>query len=171
MPYTKTIDDDGVLFEVEPEKAPSFLHASFLLLLAPVIVLWMVDIKLGVLAILALAAWAFFIQRNKNVTQYRQRKSFKASVEGIKVNNRFYSKENIHRLKIRNHIDKNYVMSSPVYGMPGSMKAGLGLREKLLNVSYRVDLEAEGVAIVIAGGITEATAYAIVSDLNKIFEW
>jgi NaMN:DMB phosphoribosyltransferase len=32
-------------------------------------------------------------------------------------------------------------------------------------------MEVNGEAVVLAGGITEATAYAIVSDINRIFEW
>ena len=171
MPYTKSIKDVESLFEIEPEKIPSFFQASFLLLLAPVLILWMVDFKLGITSAIAVCAWMFFNWHNNNATNNRIKLTFKVSGEGLTINNHFYSKESIHRIKIRNQLDKDYAMAIHNYAMPHALLPGTGLRDKLRNVSFRVDMEANGIAVVIAGGITEATAYAIVSDVNRIFEW
>jgi hypothetical protein len=39
---------------------------------------------------------------------------------------------------------------------------------KLGPISYRVDVEARGVPTTLAGGLTEPTASAIMTDLNKL---
>ncbi|EON77879.1 hypothetical protein ADIS_1592 [Lunatimonas lonarensis] len=134
--------------------------------------MWALDFLLGLATTAILGAWIYFSQNSKNVTQYRTPSRFSVTPEGIKLNGVFYAKDNIHRLIIRNHVDEQYVFVSNYqsYHAPASTARGLQLRQKLIDVSYRVDLESNGKAIPLAGGLNEPTAYAVLTDVNRVLK-
>lgn len=173
MPYEKSTNSGETTFSVNPEKAPSLLKTLLLPLSIPFLILCAVDILLGLMAAGVLGAWIYFSQNSKNVTQYRTSSKFSVSPTGVKINGVFYAMDDIHRLIIRNHVDEQYVFISNYqsYHAPASTARGLQLRRKLIDVSYRIDLESNGKAIPLAGGLNEPTAYAVLSDVNKMLKF
>lgn len=170
MPYNKTTSGADTTFISEPEKAPSFLKSAIWLLVLPLLILWGINFALGFIMTILLGIWIYFIQNNKNVTQYRERKEFTLNEKGVHLGNQFYNKDDIHRIIIRNHMNEKYLFVPEQVSRqsPVSTQQGLKLREKLTAVSYRVDLESNGRAVTIAGGLTEPTAYAILSDVSRL---
>jgi hypothetical protein len=173
MPYKKITSGDSAIFEIEPEVAPSFLKSSIWLLILPILLLWGISVAIGFIVTALLGIWIYFIQKNKNVTKGRERMEFTVRENGIQFGNKFYDKEDIHRIIIRNHMNEKYLYISAEMSRksPMATQQGLKLREKLIAVSYRVDIEYKGNAITVAGGLTEPTAFAIYSDMSKILNF
>ena len=163
MPYKKTTSGANTIFVSEPEKAPSFLQSAIWLLVIPLLILWGINFALGFIMTILLGVWIYFIQNNKNVTRWRERMEFTLNDKGVQLGNKFYNKDDIHRIIIRNHMNEKYIFIPEQISRqnPVATQKGLKLREKLTAVSYRVDLESNGTAVTIAGGITEPAAYAI----------
>ena len=97
---------------------------------------------------------------------------FTLNDKGVQLGNKFYNKDDIHRIIIRNHMNEKYIFIPEQISRqnPVATQKGLKLREKLTAVSYRVDLESNGTAVTIAGGITEPAAYAIKSDVDRLLK-
>lgn len=170
MSYKKINSANGVKFETIPEEAPSLLKALIFPVGIPMLILIGISMPIGIIVTGLLGVWIYFLQKNENVTKYRKPSSFIVSPSGIEINGRVYEKENIHRFIMRNHLNEQYLVipDQAINNNPISTARGLKLREKLTQVSYRVDAEANGVAIPLAGGLTEPTAYAILQDVSKI---
>ncbi len=101
---------------------------------------------------------------------------YRASKTGIEVGGASIPKDAIHRVIVRNHVLKAaegvIVVANP---NPNSgqqnMVAGMNWAiSKLGPISYRVDVEARGVPTTLAGGLTEPTASAIMTDVNKCLQ-
>ncbi len=173
MPYKKTISGTDTIFVTEPEKAPSFLQSAIWLLILPLLLLWGISFTLGFIVTALLGLWIYFIQNNKNVTRWRERMEFTLNEKGVHLSNQFYNKDDIHRIIIRNHMNEKYLFVPEHMSQrnPAATQQGLKLREKLTAVSYRVDLESNGTAVTIAGGLTEPAAYAIFSDVSRLLNF
>jgi hypothetical protein len=173
MPYTKTNENNETIFHVTPEQAPSLLNALILPLLLPFIILFAINIFIFLLAVAVIGIWIYFNQKSDNVTRYRNPSVVSVSQNGLSFNNTFYKKEDIHRLIIRNHVNDQYVFvpARLSYEQPGNVDRGLKLRQKLIAVSYRVDMEIGGKPYTLAGGINEPTAYALLKDISRIMEF
>lgn len=172
MPYNKTKSGADTLFISEPGKAPSFLKSAIWLLVVPLLILWGINFALGFIMTILLGTWIYFIQNNKNVTKYRERMEFTINDKGVQLGNKFYNKHDIHRIIIRNHMNDKYLFVPEHISQrnPAATQTGLKLREKLTAVSYRVDLESNGTPVTIAGGLTEPSAYAILSDVSRLLD-
>ena len=173
MPYQKTISGSITKFETEPEKAPSFLQSAIALIIIPLLIAWAINPTFGFVVTALLGLWIYFIQNNKNVIKWREKMEFTLTNKGIQLGNKFYNKDDIHRIIIRNHMNEKYlfVPEQISHRNPGATQQGLKLREKLTAVSYRVDFESNGIPVTIAGGVTEPTAYAILSDVAGILNY
>jgi hypothetical protein len=168
MPYTKNNTDKGVEFNTSPEEAPSLLKAIMVPIAIPIFILFAINFMLGLGICAVVGIWMYFSQKSDNVMKYRHPASFSVSREGIRLNGQLYLQEDIHRIIIRNHLNEQYVFvpDHVAYHNPESTRRGLKLRERLTAVSYRVDMEANGKAVTLAGGITEPTAYAVMQDVS-----
>lgn len=78
---------------------------------------------------------------------------------------------------VRNHILKSaeniIVVATPGAQSGGQQNVVAGMNwaiSKLGPISYRVDVEARGVPTTLAGGLTEPTASAIMTDVNKCLQ-
>lgn len=173
MPYRKQAENHSTTFYVQPEEAPSLLKALLLPIAIPLLISWALSFYFGLILTAGLAIWIYFAQRSRNVTQYRHPVNFSANANGVTFNGTFYKKEDIHRLIIRNHMNEQYVFVSDyqAYHAPVSTARGLQLRQRLTAVSYRVDMESNGTAIALAGGLTEPTAYAILADVSRLMNF
>jgi hypothetical protein len=173
MSYIKTKTDKGSLFNITPEEAPSLLKAILFPVMIPLAILLFINVYIFLLMLLGLGAWIYVSQNSKNVTQYRTPTAFTVNENGVLFGNTMYAKEDIHRLIIRNHVNEQYVFvpGKETYHRPEDVRAGLKLRQQLINVSYRVDMEVNGKPLTLAGGITEPAAFAILSETAKIMNY
>jgi hypothetical protein len=170
MPYTKTINNNNeTIFEVIPNKVPSIFNALLLPLLIPLIILFAINIFIFLLVVAALAVCLYLSQKSNNVNRYRTNSFFSVIENGVKYQNIFFKREDIHRLLIRSHVNERYVYvpARLSYEQPGNAHRGLKLRQKLIAVSYRVDMELNGKPHTLDGGIDEPTAYALLQDVSK----
>lgn len=173
MPYTKKKIDNGLEFDVHPEKAPQIIGTLLLACLLPLLVLMCVGIAVVLVAVAFVVGAGYLMQKGKTYTQYRHPSKFQVTAEGVSISDKFYDKEDIHRIIIRNHVDKyeyipNVTIRPSNYGTLSGLAARFKIKEQLINVSYRVDMETNGTPVALAGGLTEPTAYAVLSDVCKI---
>lgn len=115
----------------------------------------------------------YLLLHSRQATLHRTPATFRASATDIQVRGTTLAKDTIHRIVVRNHALKAaenvIVVANPT---PNSSQqnvvAGMnGATSKLGPISYRVDVEARGVPTTLAGGLTEPTASAIMTDVNK----
>ena len=123
------------------------------------------------------------------IVRYRKANSFLVSPAGIEISGQTIKTSDVNRLIIRNHIKVRngtetvvgYVgpLSGPGaiavagagvarMGSAISNRAGQKAEERLQAVSYRVEVEAGGKAITLAGGLDETVAFGVMSDVGKI---
>ena len=118
----------------------------------------------------------YLLTHSKQATQYRAPAKFRVSKAGIQVNGNNIPTDAIHRVIIRNHVLKAagdvIVVANPnVNSGQQNTVAGMNWAiSKLGPISYRVDAEARGVPTTLAGGLTEPTAAAIMSDVSRILQ-
>lgn len=111
-----------------------------------------------------------YYYKSKLVTYYRKPTSIKINSETIEVEGRVFKKQDINRILVRNFVDERGTDTS-FQSVNASMEIGRmaegGRMRKLRAVSYYISLEAMGQANTIAGGLQEATAFAILSEIDK----
>jgi hypothetical protein len=118
----------------------------------------------------------YLLTHSKQATQYRTPARFRVSKTGIEVGGTTIPKDAIHRIIVRNHITKAaesviiVANPNPNSGQQNTVAGMNWALSKLGPISYRVDAEARGVPTTLAGGLTEPTASAIMSDVNKILQ-
>lgn len=173
MPYTKRNIDNGYEFNVQPEKAPSIAKILLPLLIIPLLLIMCSGPIVVIAATVIIGAFIYFMQKSTKYTLHRQPSSFTVTSDKITKQGNDYNKEDIHRIIIRNHVDEEYVFISNYqsYHNPASTAGALKLRQQLINVSYRVDIECGGYPTTLAGGINEPTAYALLSDISKVLDY
>jgi len=118
----------------------------------------------------------YLLMHSKQATQYRTPAKFRVSKTGIEVAGTTIPKEAIHRIIIRNHVLKaagDVIIVADPHPNSGQQNVVAGMNwavSKLGPISYRVDAEARGVPTTLAGGLTEPTASAIMTDVSKILQ-
>jgi len=177
MPYSKNNIEDGVKFDVQPNKAPSAI-TYFLVAIAPVLIFVFMCASIYLLVILAVITIgiAFFVDKSAKYTKYRDNSTFIVNDKGVTKSGNFYSSNDIQRILYKNHID-NFEYIALVSSRPTNAATVHGLEsyfkqnQKLAAVSYRVDIESNGKPITLCGGLTEPEAFAILSDISKILDF
>lgn len=130
----------------------------------------------GVIAAGFIYGAMYILMHSKQATQYRTPARFRVSKSGIEVAGTTIPKEAIHRVIVRNHVLKaaeNVIVVADPHPNSGQQNVVAGMNwalSKLGPISYRVDAEARGVPTTLAGGLTEPTAAAIMSDVNKCLQ-
>lgn len=118
----------------------------------------------------------YLLMHSKQATQYRTPARFRVSKTGIEVGGTTIPKDAIHRVIIRNHVLKaagDVIIVADPHPSSGQQNTVAGMNwaiSKLGPISYRVDVEARGVPTTLAGGLTEPTASAIMTDVSKILQ-
>jgi len=118
----------------------------------------------------------YLLMHSKQATHYRIPAKFRVSKSGIEVGAATIPKDSIHRVIVRNHVLQaagDVIIVAE--GHPNSGQQNVVARmnwavSKLGPISYRVDAEARGVPTTLAGGRTEPTAAAIMTDANKALQ-
>lgn len=170
MGYQKTEQGQETIFETEPEKVPSqfwrVFAAMFLVVLLSLLVSWW--LALAFVLLTWVVAW--WIRNSKNSQAYRSAAKFSVRQDGITLNGQFLKASDIHRVIIRNHlmVDQIFVVANSGNIGAKAQIDGLGIRNQIATISYRVDVEAGGVAHTLAGGLSLTVAYAIQSDVARI---
>ena len=168
--------DGATEFSTTPETVP----APLVMIAIPGVLLVLIALSIGFIYGLFAVGFCYgamyLLTHSKQATQYRVPATFRASSTGIEVAGTTIAKDAIHRVIVRNHVLKSaenlVVVASPV---PNSGQANMvsGMNwaiSKLGPISYRVDVEARGVPTTLAGGLTEPTASAIATDINKLLQ-
>jgi hypothetical protein len=167
---------DATEISTTPEKVP----APWLLVAIPGVLLVLIALSisffLGLLAAGFVYGAMYLLMHSKQATQYRTPARFRVSKAGIEVGGTTIPKDAIHRVIVRNHITKAaesvIVVANPnPHSGQQNVVAGMNWAiSKLGPISYRVDAEARGVPTTLAGGLTEPTASAIMTDVNKCLQ-
>lgn len=116
----------------------------------------------------------YLLMHSKQATQYRMPSGFRVSKTGIEVAGTTIPKDAIHRVIVRNHVLKaaeSVIVVADPHPNSGQQNVVAGMNwalSKLGPISYRVDAEARGVPTTLAGGLTEPTASAIMTDVSKV---
>lgn len=176
MPYSKKNLEDGVEFDVNPNPAPSAIK-QFLIATSPVLILVLLFSSLLLFIILAgiITGIAFLVEKSGKYTHLREKSSFHVNEMGVTKSDTFYDANDIHRILYKNPIS-NVEYIPMVSARPSNAATVHGLesyfkqQQKLAAVSYQVDIESNGTPVNLCGGLTEAEAHAILTDIGKILK-
>jgi hypothetical protein len=168
--------DGATEFSTTPEVVPMPL----MLVAIPGVLLILIALSIkfiyGVIAAGFCYGAMYLLTHSKQATQYRSPAKFRVSPTGVDVGGTTIPKDAIHRVIVRNHVLKAaegiIVVASPNVnsGQQNTMAGMNWAISKLGPISYRVDVEARGVPTTLAGGLTEPTASAIMSDVSKVLQ-
>ena len=173
--YRKTNDGEKVVFDVTPAPCPK--NKGALIIIVPALfVMALMSLGLGVIGIIlflliAGGVWYLGFHRDWRPAAHRGPSSFTVSPTGIDSNGRTFRKDDIHRLLIRNGMTKNElahaVIASGARGT-GAFAVGQQYRAKISAVTNSLDLETGGKAYTLAGGLSETTAFGLMTDVGRI---
>jgi hypothetical protein len=192
MPYKKLEQGIDTVFEVAPEMAPSMgwgimagakmvnnISLSFISLIC--VLVGAAFGKIGLIIGMVVGGtiyWTNTLKRKPEslLTKDRTASRFTVNPEGINFNGQFYKKKDIHRIVIRNEVSER--MGDTIIAVSDGSAAsrnyaagarrGADFNRRLAAVSHKVEFESGGVPHVLAGGLTEAAAFAIQSDVGAI---
>lgn len=177
MSYTKNEQGQATVFTTQPETVPVPWGLVAISAAATVIPLFIsIYFALTVAAIFAALCWAR-MRLFPSATRYRKPSTFKVSANGVSIDGKEIKRRDIHRAIIRNHVlsaDDNASNFVTLHQGVGAMVGGAGAsanakaKGQLAAISYRVELEAGGVPHTLAGGLTESTAFAVLSDVSNV---
>jgi hypothetical protein len=166
--------DGATEFSTTPEKVP----APLMMIAIPGALLVLIGFAggfiYGLIAVGFCYGAIYLLMNSKQATQYRTPAKFRVSTTGIEIAGTTIPKDAIHRVIVRNHVLKsaeNLVVVADPNRNSGQANIVAGMNwaiSKLGPISYRVDVEARGVPTTLAGGLTEPTASAIMTDVNKL---
>ena len=129
-----------------------------------------------------------FLWKGPRANAYRKETSFEVTPTGIAIYGGEITRGRIHRLILRNHVsgaEHIYVESTVFWG--GNLASNLALaapalgasvrnvagalarmhRSALARQSWRLDVDAQGQAYPLAGGLDETTAYGLMTDVQR----
>ena len=167
---------DATEISTNPEAVP----APWLLVAIPggllVLIALSTGFIYGVLAAGFVYGAMYLLMHSKQATLYRAPAKFRVSKNGIEVGAATIPKDTIHRVIVRNHVLQaagDVIIVADGHPNSGQQNVVAGMNwavSKLGPISYRVDAEARGVPTTLAGGLTEPTAAAIMTDVNKALQ-
>jgi hypothetical protein len=174
MSYTKNQQGQVTVFQTLPEHAPIPFQMLWLGIVPSI---WFAFIGwqmvVGTFVLFGTFAWLQSIL--PSARRYRKPSKFTVSPDEVTVDGKQIARRDIHRVILRNHVLSDYVpvvvVSSPhnvIDQTDSGAKIGALHKSKLGAVSYRVDVEAGGVATTLAGGLNETTAFGVLSDVSSV---
>jgi hypothetical protein len=170
--YRKTQQGDGYQFHVTP--APKVLGGCsgifFILLLAFVGAMLagaILNQYLAILVFIGIAVFAF-LKMDMRKKNHRNPSTFFVDTNKIEVNGQTIEKSSIHRIIIRNAYDNSPKIQLTGQTVPTGVGVGHDIRNALEQISYSVDIEANGKATQLAGGMDEVTANGLYTEVCRI---
>lgn len=171
--YRKRQEGDRVIFDVTPASCPR--NKSVLRLAVPVLIIFGIGLVAGgttgiVLLILIGGPIAYIaLYKDWRPAEHRTPSTFSVSPTEIECKGRAFRKEDIHRLLIKNGMTTSQVAHAVVASgrTSGSFAVGLQYRERISAVTNALCLEAGGNAYPLAGGMSETTAFGLLTDVNR----
>jgi hypothetical protein len=165
---------DATQFVTTPEKVPVPLAMVVIPGSLLVLIGFSISFLVGLLAAGFCYGAVYLLMHSKQATQFRSPAKFRVSETGVEVGGVTIPRDAIHRVIVRNHVQKSaeglIVVANPVANSgQGNVVAGMNWAiSKLGPISFRVDVEARGVPTTLAGGLTEPAASAIATDVDKL---
>ena len=165
--YQKRQDGNKTIFDVTPASCPK--HKAVIYMSLPIILIMLV-VFFPVAILVAVAVWYFGFRRDWRPVAHRAPSTFSVSSSEIESNGRTFKKEDIHRLIIKNGMTQNELAGAVIAsGRPGMGAYAIGqdYRAKISAVTNALDLESGGNAHTLAGGMSETTAFGLMTDVSK----
>lgn len=165
--YHKHQDGRVVVFDVKPAPVPKYTYIVVISVIAGIFGLMVGPVGwLTLLPIAVFGAWFGYV-RDMRPPVHRKPASFKVSPTGVEANGRSFSKDEIHRLIVKNGIS-NEVIPNVAFANPAMGAAmGAAYRVKVSRVTNSLELETGGKAYVLAGGMDQTTAFGLLHDVSK----
>jgi hypothetical protein len=172
--YQKRQDGDRMTFDVTPASCPRnkrvlYIAVPFFAIIAIGLLTTGIKGILGVLLVGGPIAYLAFYKDWRPV-EHRAPSSFSVSPTEIEWKGRTFKKEDIHRLIIKNGMTTSEVAHAYVASgkASGSFAVGLQYRERIAAVTNALNVEAGGNAYALAGGMSETTAFGLMTDVNRV---
>ena len=142
------------------------------LIMFPVIAIVALYVKFWILPVIALYAYAIPFNHKRNKSKNYE---FTVSEKELTIDGRSIPARDIHRLIIRHCNDNKPVTTTVLVGSTGHVAAISAFsqfsaygRAKLSSVGYSVDVEFQGKALTIGGGLDEVAAYGLMRDVAAV---
>lgn len=171
--YQKRQDGDNTVFEVTPASAPWNTIALQMVLAWGVVCGWAAygnDLaKIGNIVVVITVIIIPLCIKDRRPKAERLKSIFRVSPTSIEKNGLVFKKEDIHRLILKNAAREKYYDS--IVGSTGDGVAAYAqgqYRTKLAKVGNSLQLEAGGKPYLLAGGMSETTAYGLMTDVGRI---
>lgn len=166
--YQKRIENEKVFFDVKPASCPK--NKSALYIAIPIILIMLV-VFFPIAIVAALAVWYLGFHKDWRPAAHRVPSAFFVTSAAIESNGRVFKKEDIHRLLIKNGISKTEMAQAFIAsGAPGSGAFAVGqqYKAKIAAVANSLDVETGGNAYSLAGGMSETTAFGLMTDVGRV---
>jgi hypothetical protein len=169
--YRKRQEGNAWAFEVTPAKAPKLMLLAiggaililftFMMGLGPIS--WIIFLPIG-----ALGIWAGYF-RDPRPPAHRSPATFRVTPSAIEANGRTFSKDDIHRLIIKNGVS-NEVVGSPNVLVPVATATAMGMahRAQVSTVANALEVETGGKGYFLAGGMDQTTAFGLLTDVSRV---
>lgn len=171
--YEKKQDGSVTTFNVKPASCPA--NKGALIYVIPFLFIGLVLLAMGTFGLIlyilfVAAAWYLGFHKDWRPAEHRRPSTFSVSTSEITSNGRTFRKEDIHRLLIRNGMKKNELTSAFIAkGGPATTAIAVShiYRQKISAVTNSLDLESGGNAYTLAGGMSETTAFGLMTDVSR----
>lgn len=171
--YRKRQDGDKVVFDVTPASCPR--NKTVLYVAVPFFTLIGIGLiasgMTGILIVIFIGGPIAYLALFKDwrPAEHRAPSTFSVSPTEIEWKGRTFKKEDIHRLIIKNGMTKSEVAHAFIASgrASGAFAVGQQYKEKIAAVANALNLETGGNAYPLAGGMSETTAFGLMTDVNR----
>lgn len=162
--YAKRPDGDGVVFEVKSAAAP--VNAFAAILAVAIFLLW--PATHWIMGAICIGLAALVLLRDPRSGSDVRARSFRVDRDAIVLDGHTVAKSDVHRLSISNAFGGDVeIVYDARAGIPTGTVAGVAHRRKVAAVGYRVHVEAGGKSHLLAAGLDEVTARAVLTDVGR----
>jgi hypothetical protein len=169
--YRKHQEGGATVFDVTPAMAPKFGSAIGIGIVSVLLGLAFMGDGPGFgIVFLAMGGFAIWYGWTRDIRPkgYKEKSSFRVMSDRIETNGRSFSKDDIHRLLIRNGISDQEVNSGVEMQVSAAQAAGMAYRAKVGGIANALTLESGGKSTILAGGMDSTTAFGLMTDVSKV---
>lgn len=171
--YSKRQEGDRTVFDVTPASCPR--NKRVLIVAVPILLIFGIGLlssgMTGMFILIVVGGPIAYMALYKDwrPAEHRLPSTFLVSPAGIEWKGRTFKKGDIHRLIIKNGMTTSAVAHAVVASgrASGSFAVGLQYREKIAAVANSLNVEAGGNAYPLAGGMSETTAFGLMTDVER----